>query len=284
MMHSRKKWRWLWLLPVLAVFIAGCNSREPDGIVAGTAHIAVIVDALGGGENTVHTLIPGGMCPGHFDMRPGDMENVAAAELFLLQPWQREARNIARVAESAGLPAERMKILETPGNWMLPEPHKAAVREIAALLAKRGPGRAAAYRTREKAYLAAVDAAAAEMRGLFNGFSGKAACNEMQRPFAEWCGIEVAAGFGRLEEASVAEIDAVLRRIRDTGAVLIIDNLQSGDPETGRMLARESGAGHVVLSNFPGAFDDTGSWEKAFRKNCRLLKAALENRKKSADE
>ena len=55
---------------------------------------------------------------------------------------------------------------------------------------------------------------------------------------------------------------------------LIIDNLQSGQ-DAGAGLAEELGCTRIILSNFPGGFDDTKTWEKAIDKNIDLILDAV---------
>jgi len=51
---------------------------------------------------------------------------------------------------------------------------------------------------------------------------------------------------------------------------LIIDNLQSGQ-DAGKGVAEELGYRRIILSNFPGGFDNTETWEKAIDRNVELI-------------
>ena len=62
---------------------------------------------------------------------------------------------------------------------------------------------------------------------------------------------------------------------RDAGAQLVIDNLQSG-VDFGAKLAREIGAVHVVLSNFPGAMPRTTTVVDLLTRNAEALFSAIE--------
>ena len=57
---------------------------------------------------------------------------------------------------------------------------------------------------------------------------------------------------------------------RDSGVSLVIDNLQSGQ-DAGASIAEELGVTRIILSNFPGGFPDTETWEKAIDKNVQLI-------------
>ena len=62
---------------------------------------------------------------------------------------------------------------------------------------------------------------------------------------------------------------------REAGAQLVIDNLQSG-VDFGAKLAREIGAVHVVLSNFPGAMPRTATLIDLLTRNAESLFSAIE--------
>jgi hypothetical protein len=60
-----------------------------------------------------------------------------------------------------------------------------------------------------------------------------------------------------------------------TGAALIVDNLQSGSTTLGEAIAGDVEAIPVTISNFPGGLPNTETWELAIDKNVDLLLAAL---------
>ena len=51
---------------------------------------------------------------------------------------------------------------------------------------------------------------------------------------------------------------------------LIIDNMQSGQ-DAGKGISEELGCKRIILSNFPGGFDNTETWEKAIDRNIELI-------------
>jgi zinc transport system substrate-binding protein len=70
----------------------------------------------------------------------------------------------------------------------------------------------------------------------------------------------------------------VVRDLVDKGkeknVMLIIDNLQSG-ADAGKGIAEELGCKRVILTNFPGGFDNTETWEKAIDYNIKLILEAI---------
>jgi hypothetical protein len=70
----------------------------------------------------------------------------------------------------------------------------------------------------------------------------------------------------------------IVKDLVDTGrsenVVLVIDNMQSG-ADAGAGIAEDLGCARVILSNFPGGYDDTDTWEKTIDYNVELLIEAL---------
>jgi zinc transport system substrate-binding protein len=97
----------------------------------------------------------------------------------------------------------------------------------------------------------------------------------MQEGFVKWAGFDVVATYGRPEDLSPAQMDELVTEAKDADVALVIDNLQSSAAATGATMAQDIGAVEVTISNFPGGFDNTETWEKAIDKNVDLLLAAL---------
>jgi ABC-type branched-subunit amino acid transport system substrate-binding protein len=61
---------------------------------------------------------------------------------------------------------------------------------------------------------------------------------------------------------------------KTTNVILIVNNLQDGQ-DAGKAIAEELDAQNINLSNFPGGFNKTESWEKAIDYNVDLLLNAI---------
>jgi len=99
-------------------------------------------------------------------------------------------------------------------------------------------------------------------------------CAEMLVEFVEWTGLNVIDTYGRPDSLTPQVVKELVDTGREENVVLIIDNLQSGQ-DTGAGIAEELGCRRIILSNFPGGFDDTETWEKAIDKNIELILEAI---------
>jgi ABC-type Zn uptake system ZnuABC Zn-binding protein ZnuA len=95
-------------------------------------------------------------------------------------------------------------------------------------------------------------------------------CDEQQADFVEWVGLNVVSTYGRPETFTPQVIKDLVDKGKAGNVTLVIDNMQTGG-ESGKSLAQELGVEHIVLSNFPGGYENTETWEKAIDKNIELI-------------
>jgi len=260
----------------LCVVSSGCVKHGAP-VVAGTALLQCAVQDVAAGGAAPPVLIPPGTCPGHYDMRPGDVGRVADCDVLFLHPWQEAMPNVTRVIEASGIAPEKVLVIPVPGNWMLPDAYAQALEAVAAALETRGlaPGE---VRDRAVQRGAAVRALGDALRSRLTAVGAPGTpvmCQEMIAPVVEWAGFSVAGTFGRSEDLSVSGVEALVRRGKDQAVALVIDNLQGGDEKMGAALAAELGTPRVVLSNFPGGLPETATWDRAATENVERLLDAL---------
>jgi len=123
---SRKRYLLLCLVLVLAMLASivsgGCASKETGKlqVVTSTSLLAQIVERVGGEDVDVINIIPPAQCPGHFDVKPGDIQKLADADIFLMHGWQGE-KFTDDLITSANNPDLNVFKVDVPGNWMTPE-------------------------------------------------------------------------------------------------------------------------------------------------------------------
>ena len=264
----------------LVVFLSCAISygRPGEEVVTGTTLIGEMVQQMTGSPEAMRNLLPPNLCPGHYDMRPGDIDAIASCRLLVLQPWQRNMSNMERVIKVSKIPEARVKVIPVPGNWMLPVTRIEATRAVSAVLSEAYPDRKEMIGNAANVIISDVTRVEAWGRAQFNTLSPatiNVLCNEQQVDLARWAGLAVVQTYGRPENLSVAQIEALTGHARENKTALVIDNLQSGDTRMGEALARDTGAVHVVLSNFPGAEMGTATWEQTFRKNVERITTGI---------
>jgi zinc transport system substrate-binding protein len=274
----------IFVLSVMMVILAmgalfgGC-SKSGTGrlkVMTSTSLMEYIVQQVGGDHVEVINLVPPNQHPGNFDVKPGDIQNLAGANLFLLHGWPGEgyADKLIASANNPNLTVVRANI---DGNWMIPSVQAAATDKVAGVLGEVDSKNAADYQKAADAYKQRIQSEEADIRARLSaaGVSSVAVIASMrQADFLEWAGFQVAGTFGTVQALTPQLVQELIDKGKAAGVTLVVNNLQDGK-DAGQAIAQELGAKNLNLSNFPGGFDGTETWEKAIEYNVDLLLKAL---------
>jgi len=267
------------ILLSLIILPLGCTKETTSKlkVVTTTSLIASIVEQVGGDKVQVANIIPPAQCPGHFDVKPSDIQMLSDAELFLMHGWQGEMFS-ADLIKSADNPDLKVVSLNIPGNWMTPTVQAQAVGNITSTLAEIDPQNASYYQSNAESELAAITAKGNELKARLeagNLSQVNVLCDAQITDLVQWAGFNVVASYPRPEDISAKKMQELIDQGKQGGVVIVIGNLQSGTSDAGVTIASGIGAVQVTLSNFPGGFDNTETWEKALEKDVNLMLEAL---------
>jgi zinc transport system substrate-binding protein len=261
-----------------AVLALSQHAQPSTDIMTGSSFITSIIQDLTDSKLKTRTIIPPGVCPGDYDVKPGDIQALADSKALLIHNYQQNYGNIAGAVEAADNADLVITVLNVTGNWMVPAVQAEGVGKIAEALGEIYPENAAYYQGNATERIQAILAYGEQVRNrlLGAGVQGvKVICAAMQEGFVRWVGLNVVATYGRPEELSPGDVQRLINQAEDAGVALVIDNLQSGSTTLGAALQQDIEAVPVTLSNFPGGLENTETWEKAIDKNVALLLAAL---------
>ena len=263
---------------VITSLLSGCSPEDASKlkVVTSTSLLAQVVERVGGENVDVVNIIPPAQCPGHFDVKPGDILKLAEADLFFMHGWQGEKFTGDLIA-SANNPDLSVSVIDIKGNWMTPQVQIEAIDKITASLSQVDAGNGSAYQQSAAGVKDAIEAKGVEGKGRLtkaNVSSVNVMCAEMQAGFVKWAGFNVVATYGRPDSLTPQVVKELVDSGRESKVTLIIDNMQSGK-DAGAGIAEELGCTRVILSNFPGGYENTETWEKAIDCNVELLLAAI---------
>lgn len=254
---------------VIGVVLSGCKEKETGlKVVTTTALLAQIVERVAGDMVDVVNIIPPSQCPGHFDVKPGDIQKLSDAELFLMHGWQGELFAEELVASANNPDLTTIVINASVGeniNWMVPAVQQVAVDNIVAALSQVDSEDRAVFEDLATKYKSEIETKAAEIdeRITEKDFASvNVMCNEQLTGLVRWMGLNIIATYGRPDSLTPQVVKNLVDTAREEGVVLFIDNLQSG-AEAAVQMAEELDCNRVTLTNFPGGFDGTETWEKA---------------------
>jgi len=263
---------------IVTVLVLAQHVPPSTDIMTGSSFITNIIQDVADGKLETRTFIPPGVCPGHYDVKPSDIEALANSKAFFIHNYQQNYENVTGAIKAAENPDIVITIINITGNWMTPPVQAEAVDKIAQALGQIDPENATYYEgnATERAQVILAKGVEVKDRLLDARVEGvKVICAEMQAGFVGWAGFDIVATFGRPEDLSTLDRTQLVNEAKQAGAVLIIDNLQSGSETLGASIGEDIEAIPVTISNFPGGLEDTETWEKAIDKNVDLLMEAL---------
>ncbi len=263
---------------VAASLLGSCSPANTSKlkVVTSTSLLASIVERVGGNMVDVVNIIPPAQCPGHFDIKPGDIQKLADADLFLLHGWQGEKFSQELIA-SANNPDLTVVTIDIKGNWMTPPVQIEAIDKITASLCQVDTQNSSAYQKSAAELKGKIEAKGTEIEARLaklNLSSINVMCSDQLPGFVKWAGFNIVATYGRPDSLTVQVMKELVDKGREAKVALIIDNLQSGQ-DAGAGIAEELGCNRIILSNFPGGFDNTETWEKAIDRNIELILEAI---------
>lgn len=256
----------------------GCRPAPPPRlrVVTTTSLLGSIVERVGKEKVEVTVITAPATCPGEYDVKPSQIEATAKAKLFFMHGWPGEAF-VEGLLEAAKNPNLRVETIKLKGNWMTPPIQAQGVERVAAVLSEVDPANKDFYQANAEALLKIIQSKGKELKAKLEAAKVgevNVICMMYQAGFLKWAGFNVVATYPRPADLTPEKVKELVDKGREAGVALVVDNLQSG-PDAGVQMAQEIGAVHVTLSNFPGGFEGTETWEKAIERNVELLLEAL---------
>lgn len=263
---------------ILISALAGCSTANTTKlkVVTSTSLLAYIAQQVGGDKVNVINLTPPAQHPGNFNVRPGDVETLASATLFLLHGWPGEGYADKFIA-SANNPNLTVVKAGVDGNWMIPSVQSAATDKVAAAFSQVDSKNASAYGKSAEQYEQRISAKETEIKNKLqkaNVAQVNVIASHRQADFLIWAGLNVVANYAGPNALNPQMVKELVDKGKLAKVILVVDNLQDGK-DAGRAIAEDLGAKQINLSNFPGGFENTDTWEKAIDRNVELLIQAI---------
>ena len=208
---------------------------------------------------TIEYIMPAGVCPAHFDTCPSDVSLIASADIIISLGWEPWLESL--LTSSGNTDAQQIKCAQL-GEWNIPTGAKKYVEKIRDELSLLLPEYNDTIQTNAQTYIAEIDGAAEYIQSIVasNGSLGKKViCMQWQQEFVEWLGLNVTYSYAPPESLSVQDELDVINAASSGEICAVIDNLQSGT-DFGARVASESGASHIIFTNFPGALPGTDNY------------------------
>lgn len=270
------------LVNICCVFeISHLYADEP--IVVGTSAIHSAVKDLTGKDAELAIVVPPNLCPGHFDLKPSDIEKFLNAKLIILHIWQKELPSVKSLIRGTNPPREKVAYIQAEGNWFVPQNYIRGMEEIGKVLISAELLTEEDYKKqfeKRKNEILAFEQETIQKVKKYNPENIQLISSALQSDFVDWLGFKVVATFPRTEEFNLSSWGKLLDKGKKEHVNIVVENLQSDEIEIVKKLSFELNAEPVILSSFPYTCPACNSWETSVENNITILLNAINNKKK----
>jgi ABC-type Zn uptake system ZnuABC Zn-binding protein ZnuA len=257
------------IIPILIVFSLAFTvnaEEETINIVCTNSILADFTSNIITENVTITHIMPGGACPAHFDINPSQVSEIIDADIIISLGWESWLTNISdRLIE---VDQDQVKCLGL-GEWSLPSNAIKFVEKIRDELSTIIPEQNQTIQTNAQNYINEINEKSTELKNMvanLNYNDRKVIVMQWQKDFVEWLGFEVVRSYAPPEGLSAQDKINITNIATTENVCAIVDNLQSGT-EFGELVAKDTGASHVIFTNFPGAYEDVDTYLEVMEYN-----------------
>jgi len=221
--------------------------------------------------------MPAGVCPAFYDTTPSDIDKIVSADIIIslgspkMEGWLGDL--LSYNPDCSFIECGYV------GEWNVPTNAKKYVERIRDELSLLFQDLNDSIQTNAQTYMVQIDETAEQLHEMIvnNGsFNKKVICMEWQKDFVEGLGLNVTYSYGSPGSLSAQDQLDILNAASSGNICAIIDNLQSGT-EFGAHISSESGASHVIFTNFPKAVPGADTYLEMITYNTQQLVNGIAN-------
>jgi zinc transport system substrate-binding protein len=225
-------------------------STEEATVAVSSPYLEAAVRELLGRDVRLARLAGPTMCPGHFDMRPSQLRDLAHCSLLVRFDFQSSLDEKLKRGNDG---QRRVVAVRVPGGLCVPETYLAACQQVAehlvsaeTLTHRQAEERLGRLRSRLDALRREVAKKVddAELRGI------PVLASRHQADFCRWLGLRVVGEISAGDAAGISDIEKSIKDGQSAGVRLIVANEPEGR-QSADALADRFRAKVVVFANFP---------------------------------
>jgi zinc transport system substrate-binding protein len=261
-------------LAVLSFILTGCKNAASDQnqpeIAVTNSYLQCVVEDLCENQKEIFCLAPPGMCPGHFDISPGQVNKLCKCRILLRFDFQKGIDESLSRMKDKGLKISSVRALE---GLCVPETYLAACRDVCNILSHQYPEREIRYKQRVKLIEKRLENVSRELRAKIKQAdleNVRILASNHQAQFCDWLGLETIATFVGSDTETVSNIQECLEKAKEYNIKFIIANKQEGTA-LAAALAERLEAKVVVFSNFPDVNGKANDFDQLLSKNVQTL-------------
>ncbi|KYK29683.1 hypothetical protein AYK20_04975 [Thermoplasmatales archaeon SG8-52-1] len=240
--------------------INGVGDEDSINIICTNTVLADFVSNLMTENVTIEYIMPPGICPAFYDTKPSDVNKIVTADIIIsfgsptMEPWLGDLLEYN--------PSGNLIECKNLGEWNYPSGAKKYIEYLETELISLYPEINNSIQLNADEYINKIDAKFLELQNRIENNSyndKKVICMGWLKDFIEFLGFEVTYSYGPPQGLSLQDELDVINAASSNDISAVIDNLQSGT-DFGARVASESGASHVIFTNFPDAIPGTKTY------------------------
>jgi len=248
------------ILFITIFFSANVSAEENIEIVCTNSVLADFTSNLITKNVTIDYIMPSGVCPAYYDVKPSDINKIVNADIIIsfgspsMEPWLNDLLSYN----------ENCEIIECKdmGEWNIPTGAISYIEYIKEQLVDIIPEKNQTIIQNSENYILEINDKAEQLKSYIvsNNYSDRKIISmSWQKDFLEYFGLNVICSYAPPQSLSLRDELNITEAASDPEVCLIIDNLQSGT-DFGAKVASETGAIHVIFTNFPEAIPGTDTY------------------------
>jgi len=209
---------------------------------------------------TIEYIMPPGICPAFYDTTPSDVNKIVTADIIVsfgspaIEPWLGDLLEYN--------PSCDLIECKDLGEWNYPSGARIYIEYLESELSILYPELNDTIQSNAEKYINKIDAKFVELQNKIKNNSyleKKVICMGWLKDLIEFLGLNVTYSYGPPQGLSLKDEIDVINAASSNDIYAVIDNLQSGT-DFGARVASESGASHVIFTNFPDAIPGTKTY------------------------
>jgi zinc transport system substrate-binding protein len=273
----------LLMAAAVVLFVAGCERTEKRSDLSPAANDAIesskdapvavsssyleaaVKEVLSGDVPMVRLAGPS-MCPGHFDMRPSQISELARCGMLVRFDFQKSLDEKLRTNSC------RVAAISVPGGMCVPNSFVSSCRQVADHLVKAdrvGQSEADARLARLVERMALLQQEVERRVKAARLNDAPVLASGHQADFCRWLGLKVVAEISSSDASSIRDLDEALKTGQSAGARIVVANEPEGR-RSADAVAERLGARVVVFANFPEP-EEKAAFDRLVRRNLAAL-------------
>jgi ABC-type Zn uptake system ZnuABC Zn-binding protein ZnuA len=240
--------------------IKASANEDSVNIVCTNSVLADFVSNLITKNVTIDYIMPPGICPAFYDTTPSDVNKIVTADVIVsfgspaMEPWLGDLLDYN--------PSGDLIECKDLGEWNYPSGAKIYIEYLESEFSILYPELNDTIHLNAEQYTDEIDVKFVELQNKIknNSYSDtKVICMGWLNDLIEYLGLNVTYSYGPPQGLSLKDELDVINAASSNDVCAVIDNLQSGT-DFGARVASESGASHVIFTNFPDAIPGTKTY------------------------